>query len=246
MELALTGQMLTFVVGAFVGGLTIGLAGFGAGPVILAVWLHILPPAVAAPVLALSVAVGQVQAFWEVRSSFQWSRVWPFFAGGLFGVPLGTFALLYVSEGLLTRIIGVFLVIYAVILLTTGIVASFTRGGRPADAAAGFGAGIATGAACLPGPPMNIWCSLRGWSKDVQRATFQPFNICVVIYVALIYTGNGLVGANTVWLALIAIPAIAIGTRLGVLAYRRIDETQYRKLVLLLLLASGISLFWRG
>ena len=244
MDIAISLEMAIFVVGAFAGGFAVGLAGFGAGPVLLAFWLHLMPPTVAAPVLALCVGAGQFQAFYAVKDAFDWQRVWPFLVGGLIGVPLGTSILLYVSGETLSRGIGLFLIVYAIIFLLTGRIARFTAGGRPADAVAGFGAGVACGAASVPGPPMNIWCSLRGWSKDIQRATFQPFNISMIVVVAVIYAFNGLYSANVVWLALIALPAIAIGARAGILAYKRINEAQYRRLLLYTLLASGILLIW--
>jgi hypothetical protein len=235
-----------FVAGAFAGGFTVGIAGFGAGPVALAAWLHILPPSIAAPVLALCVGIAQFQSFMVVRQSFGWQRVWPFLAGGLVGVPAGAVILLYVSGDILSRLIGGFLIVYALIFIVARNGMQMTKGGRPADAAAGFGAGIACGAASLPGPPMSIWCNLRGWSKDIQRATAQPFNISMVIVVAMIYAWNGLITANVIGLALIALPAIALGARLGVLAYRRINEAQYRTLLLFMLLASGLALVWPG
>jgi uncharacterized membrane protein YfcA len=236
--------MLVFVFGAFAGGFAVGLAGFGAGPVLLAFWLHLMPPTLAAPVLALCVGAGQLQAFHAVRRAFEWQRVWPFLVGGLFGVPIGTAILLYVSGDALKQWIGVFLVLYAILFLVTGKVAKFTAGGRPADAVAGFGAGVACGAASVPGPPMNIWCSLRGWPKDVQRATFQPFNISVIVVVAVIYAFNDLITMRVVTLAAIALPFIAVGARMGLIAYRHIDEAQYRMLLLYTLLGSGVLLVW--
>ncbi len=244
MELAASWQMGLFVTGAFAGGFTVGIAGFGAGPVALAAWLHILAPSVAAPVLALCVGVAQLQSFLVVRQSFDWHRVWPFLAGGLVGVPAGAAILLYVPGSLLSKCIGAFLIAYAVIFMVSRNRFQITSGGRPLDAAAGLGAGIACGAASLPGPPMSIWCNLRGWTKDVQRATAQPFNISMVIIVAIIYAFNGLMTTQVVGLALIAFPAIALGARLGVLAYRQINERQYRSLLLFMLLASGLVLVW--
>ncbi len=240
MELGLSSEMVLFVAGALVAGFTTGLAGFGAGPVALAVWLHILPPMVAAPVIVLCVGAAQVQSFMIVRSSYDWQRVWPFLAGGVLGIPAGTAILLYVSADVLARAIGIFLIAYAAVFLLTRTTVRITDGGRSADAAAGFGAGVACGAAGLPGPPMNIWCSLRGWPKDVQRATFQPFNMVMVVTVSAVFALNGLVTANVAWLALIGLPAIAVGARIGITAYRRIDDAQYRTLLLYLLLFAGV------
>src|SRR5216684_4203861 len=47
-------------------------------------------------------------------------------------------------------------------------------GGAAADAGVGFLNGVFGGITGLAGILVTIWCGLRGWPKDVQRAVFQP------------------------------------------------------------------------
>jgi uncharacterized membrane protein YfcA len=88
----------------------------------------------------------------------------------------------------------------------------------------------------------TVWCGLRGWSKDEQRAVFQPVAVAIFAMTALWLGGSGLLGADTVRLFVIGLPAVLVGLWLGLKLYDRLDETGFRKLVLALLLISGIVL----
>ena len=54
--------------------------------------------------------------------------------------------------------------------------------------------------------------------------------------------GAGVIGADTAWLFLLGMPALLAGTWLGMRLYGRLDEAAFRKIVLIVLLVSGIAL----
>ena len=56
------------------------------------------------------------------------------------------------------------------------------------------------------------------------------------------YASQGLLTREVGMLTLMSIPAFLVGVQLGLMAYKRVDENGFRKLVLVLLLASGTSL----
>src|SRR4030095_4367595 len=94
----------------------------------------------------------------------------------------------------------------------------------------------------LSGFMVPVWCGLRGWPKDVQRAVFQPIGVAIFAMSALWLGVGGAVNAETMRLFAIGLPVLLAGTWLGLKLYGRIDEAGFRKLVLTLLLASGIAL----
>jgi uncharacterized membrane protein YfcA len=53
---------------------------------------------------------------------------------------------------------------------------------------------------------------------------------------------NGSLSVDTLRLFLLGLPMLLLGTWLGLRLYGRLDETRFRNLVLMLLLASGVSL----
>jgi len=75
--------------GALAGGFVSGLAGFGTALMALGIWLYVLPPALAVPlVLICSVAsqISTLPAMWRV---IDFKLAMPFVIGGLAGMPVG-------------------------------------------------------------------------------------------------------------------------------------------------------------
>src|SRR5258708_32693187 len=69
-------------------------------------------------------------------------------------------------------------------------------GGRAADGAIGVLSGMLGSATGLGGILPTVWCGLRGWSKDEQRAVFQPVAVAIFAMTALWLGGAGMVGAG--------------------------------------------------
>jgi uncharacterized membrane protein YfcA len=76
--------------GALTGGFVAGLAGFGTALMALGIWLYVLPPSQAVPLILICSVVAQSWTLPSLWRSFNFALVWPFVIGGLIGVPLGT------------------------------------------------------------------------------------------------------------------------------------------------------------
>jgi uncharacterized membrane protein YfcA len=63
--------------------------GFAFGLIASAIWLHIIPPAQSAPLIAAFAVIIQGATLWRLRHAVQISRLLPFIAGGAVGIPLG-------------------------------------------------------------------------------------------------------------------------------------------------------------
>jgi hypothetical protein len=228
--------------GALVAGFVSGLAGFGTGLVALGFWLHAVEPILAAPLVVICSVAGQLQATATLRRGVRIARLWPFLAGGLLGVPLGVAVLGSVEVAAFRAGVGVFLVLYAGGMLALRGLPVVVWGGRAADGAVGLLGGIMGGIAGLSGPLPTLWCGLRGWSKEAQRGVYQPYNLGVLGFALGIYAVRGVVTAQVLELALICLPLTILGVWLGLKSYGRLDDRQFRALVLWLLLASGATL----
>jgi uncharacterized membrane protein YfcA len=230
------------VLGALCGGFVTGLAGFGTGLTALAFWLHVVNPVVAAALVVACSVVGQAQSLYTVRRAITWNRVWPFIAGGVIGVPVGVAALRWVDPQPLKVFLGVVLIGYTGVMLGFRRLPKISWGGRVADGMIGFGSGALGGVAGLSGVLPTIWCGLRGWNADAQRAVYQPFNLTILAIVFCTYITQGTMTGEVWGLVFMCIPATILGAFLGYRMYGRVNDQQFKAMVLWLLLASGIVL----
>lgn len=236
------GDIAVVVAGALVGGFVNGLTGTGYALVSLGFWLQAMNPVHAAPLVALCSVMGHVQSLPSIWHGVRWPRLWPFLAAGLAGVPLGTMLLERVPVPPLKLCVGLLLVLYSGWMGLVRHPPVIAAGGRLADATVGLVGGLLGGMASLSGPAPVIWAQLRGWSRHEQRGVIQPFNMAILAAALLSAGLAGLLDRQYLVWAAMALPSTILGARLGLLLFRRVGDRGFRRLVLLLLEISGVSL----
>jgi uncharacterized protein len=239
-------DLTLFVAGAFAAAFVTGLAGFAFAIVAAAAWLHFLPPTQATALIVAYGLIVQGVSVWKLRRAIVWGRLMPFLIGGMIGVPLGIELLRWTDPATLRIAIGAILVIFSLWNLFRPSLASMAHAGTVADGAVGVLNGVIGGATGLAGIAAVIWCSLRGWPPAEQRAVFQPSGVAIFAMTALWLGGTGMIGADTAMLFLIGLPALALGTWAGLKCFGHLDEAAFRRVVLVLLLLSGLSLVVLG
>jgi uncharacterized membrane protein YfcA len=230
-----------YLLATFVGGVVTGLAGFAMGLVVSGVWLHILTPIQTAILIVGYALLVQSYGIWKLRHALNWRKVAPFIVGGAIGVPIGAMLLAYTNPAYLRIGVGVLLVLYSIYGLAQPALKP-VQGGAAADIGIGFLNGLLGGLTGLAGVVVTIWCQLRGWPKDVQRTVFQPVILAAMAMTAISLAIAGAVTTETSKLFLYGLPLLAAGMWTGLKLYGRLDDAGFRRIVLLLLLVSGISL----
>ncbi|HEY5380308.1 MAG TPA: sulfite exporter TauE/SafE family protein [Pseudolabrys sp.] len=230
-----------FLCSVFIGGIVTGLAGFAMGLVVSGIWLHILTPQQTAALIVGYGLLVQSYSIWKLRHALNWRTVAPFIAGGAIGVPIGAILLSYIDRDYLRTGVGVLLVLYSIHGLTQPVVKPI-EGHVPLEVGVGLLNGILGGMTGLSGPIITIWCQLRGWPKDVQRAVYQPVIIAAFALTAISLAIAGTVTTELVKLYAMGLPLLAAGMWVGLKLYGHLDDNAFRKVILVLLLLSGLTL----
>ena len=215
------------------------------GIVAAGVWLHFLSPAHATALIVAYGLIVQGISVWKLRRSLQLARLLPFLLGAVIGVPIGVELLRWASPTTLRISIGVVLILFSLYNLMRPQLAPVTAG-KAADGVIGVLNGVIGGATGLAGIVVTIWSTLRGWPRDEQRTVFQPVGVGVFLLTGIWLGGTGLVDAETLRLFVIGLPLLLAGTWVGLRLYTRLDEAGFRRVVLGLLLISGLGLVVRG
>ena len=233
---------LVVAAGAVVAGFVQGLSGFAFGLVAMSFWVWVLEPQLAAVLTVFGGLLGQLIAAFSVRRGFRLRQLLPFVLGGLAGIPIGVGLLPLIDTNTFKIVLGTFLLIWCPTMLLIQHIPRISIGGRIADALAGLGGGVMGGLGGFTGVVPTLWCLLRGFARDEQRAIIQNFNLAMLTVIMLTYLGSGLVTRDTLPLLAIVAPAMLIPTFLGTRLYLGISDQRFRQIVLGLLTLSGLTM----
>src|SRR5215470_1831934 len=111
-----SGAYALLFLGALAGGFVAGLAGFGTALMALGIWLYVLPPSLAVPLVLICSVIAQSSTLPSMWKTFDLSLVWPFLIGGLIGVPLGTMLVASADPKVFKLSIGVLLLVFSTAL----------------------------------------------------------------------------------------------------------------------------------
>ena len=228
--------------GAVLGGFVQGLSGFAFGLTATSVWAWALSPRLAAVLAVFGALTGQIVAAVSVRRGFDLKLLLPFVLGGLAGIPLGVALLPRLDMDTFKAALGLLLVLWCPAMLMAKHLPKITAGGRLADGAVGLAGGMMGGIGGFTGTLPTLWCTLRGFEKDTQRAVIQNFNLSMLLVTMGTYSATGIVTRDMLPLFAIVAPAMLVPTLLGAKLYTGISEPRFRQLVLGLLSASGAAL----
>ena len=237
-------QIVIVFAGALAGGLVNGLTGFGTALTVLGIWLYAIPPTAAATLVILCSSISQLQTLPMIWRTIRWEYVLAFVAPGLLGVPIGTLLLPHIEPRMFKIAIGVFLVVYTSYVLARRVTIEMKWGGAFADSVVGFAGGVLGGIAGLSGVLPVVWTDMRGWTKEHRRGVIQIFNMAILSLALVSHAVSGLLTRQVAAAAIVALPGTIGGAWLGAFVYRRLHDHSYQRVIMALLLISGLALIW--
>lgn len=183
----------------------------------------------------------QLYSVWQLRGQIRLRGLVPMLLGGALTVPCGTWLLLHVHATTYRLGLGAFLIAYGAFSIMHSAERS-VRATPLRDALVAALAGFVGGLTAFPGALMTIWCALRGIDKTSQRAIYQPFILAMQVVTAVsLHVLGGAPGGAQHDLQFVAF-AIA-GAAIGFAWFRRLSAAQFRAVLNLLLIVSGVGLF---
>ena len=110
------------------------------------------------------------------------------------------------------------------------------------NALVGFGGGLIGGLTAMPGALPAIWCDIHGLPKSQQRGLVQPYIGIMQLFALALMLAHHNISSKVLIDFGISLPALAAGTAGGIFLFGRINELAFKRIVLGLLLFSGLCL----
>lgn len=164
-------------------------------------------------------------------------------AGAGLGLPIGYVLYRSLGNESLTLVVGV-LVLAVAALLWRGW--TLPAAGRTTDVVAGLWTGVLTTSTGTNGPPVVTVLTARGLGSEAFRATATTVFLVLDLLAVCLFTGTGELGAAEGVTALVALPVVVAGGYLGYRARRLLSPAGFRRVVLLLLTATGVAAVLAG
>ena len=229
-------------IAVFCGAFVSGLSGFAFSAVAGAILLHVLPPLEAVPLMmACSIAV-QTANLWALRKHIRWKESLVLVAGGLLGIRIAVWLLHTADTQIFKNVFGLAVACYAAYMLFRPQLSYKLQMNVGRNALIGFGGGLVGGLTAMPGAIPTIWCDIHGMPKIEQRGMVQPFIAAMQIFALALLLIQRDLSTKVLFDFAVSVPALVAGTGLGIVAFRGVNDALFRRIILSILLASGLML----
>ena len=214
--------------------------GFGAPLIAMPVLVPLLSIQTATPLSTLAGLLLSILILLRFRQSFNLRAVTHLLLATLVGVPVGVALLNWVSAAVLTTILGILIIGYALY----GLFAPRLPRLRHLAWAYGFGfiAGVLGGALNTTAPAIVVYGSSRRWPPEAFRTNLQGYFLVTNTAILVAHGIDGNLTAVFWQTVLWSLPGIVAGFLVGLLLAHRIDPARFTQLVLVLLLVLGLTL----
>ncbi|MCE9623450.1 MAG: sulfite exporter TauE/SafE family protein [Actinomycetia bacterium] len=233
-----TGQLILIAVAIFSAAFVQVIAGFGFALLCMPIMVIAVPVEQA---VVVSTLISVLTTTWQalhLREHAQVPLLKRLVPASFVGMPLGLVILNVVSDFALTLALGISVLI-AVVLLARNI--NLTHAGPRMDYGLGFVSGVLNTSLSTNGPPLVFDLQARRLSAEEFRATMSATFALGNIGGLALFIADGKITRTGVNAALIALPAWALGQGLGWPIRKHFHGERFRRMVLVLLAAAGVS-----
>lgn len=202
---------------------------------------QVVPTKDSTGVVLIMLLVGDLVATWTYRHDVDWRLIGRLIPPVLVGIGLGALFLNWVDGPTLKRTMGVIVLI----LLVIGLWPDRLAAHRPSVGMAYGGlAGFTTMVANGGGPPMSLYLLARKYDKLRFLGTTAWFFFAVNLIKVPFSIAAGIVRPDTAALAAVLAPVVLVGTWIGRLTIKHIDQLLFDRLVTVLVGVAGVYLLF--
>lgn len=214
------------------------LSGFGFSLLSVPVMTLVVSPKEAVIISTLLGAVSTTTQAILDRAHRDWSLARRLAVAAYLGMPVGLVIFVVVSESVLRAVLGV-----VVILATVSLARGFTLRDDSTilDWILGFASGALSTSTSTNGPPLVFLMQARGLSPEVFRSTLNTVFALSNVGALSLFLAAGRIDSHALKGVMVALPALGMALMTGYRLRPLIRAERFRKMVLGMLVLSGVS-----
>ena len=215
-----------------------GLTSFGLSIVAIPLLIRIFPLQEVVPTIVVLALLTNILILTSARKEIQFKKFVPLVFMGILFLPLGAYSLRYLNPDYLKLCFGILITVFSLLLI---LKKTFPiKHEKIGFIITGSLSGFLNGSLSLSGPPVVLFLSNQGIDKGTFRANITLYFLILNVIAIIVFLATGLlnrvVGERILYLA----PALVAGVLAGIKISKGLGDESFRKVVLILLLISGV------
>jgi len=218
--------------------------GFGFALTAVPVFSLFMPPVqavVLSVLLGLSMSVLTVRTYW---GKYPLKDMTPMIVFAAVGTALGTLVLATVSTSVFQLCIG--LSVIAASAALSFYKPAPKKSGVGLRSVTGLASGLLNGAFAIPGPPVIIFAVATQTSAVKSRSMLMTFFLFSSVAALVSFTVAGFINPTSMWLFILALPAMYLGDKLGQYLFHHYGNWLYRWVAIAVLFFVGATISLRA
>jgi uncharacterized membrane protein YfcA len=242
-----TVSVVALLIGLFVAGATKGLIGVGMPIVAVPILTLVVDLPIVVGLLSIPLIITNVpQALQGDRVAVVLRRLAPILCGLALGVVIGVHLLATVDPVALKPVVGIVLIVIALLMLLSPHLVVPKAAEPFASPVVGLIGGILGGLAALPGPFVFIYLIALGIKRDQFVQHSSMFLAVAATLMAITLGGGGMMGWSDALISAAASLPIFLGMWVGTFVRQFVSPDLFRKLILGVVVLSGVHLSLNG
>jgi uncharacterized membrane protein YfcA len=215
-----------------------GYSGFGFSLLAITSISLVLPPVQIVPSIFLMEVAASVHLLPQVWRDIHWRALLWLVLGCCVGTPVGVYALAHAPTAPMTLALALF-VLAAALLLARGF-QTHRLPGRASTFATGAASGLFNGGFGMGGPPVVLFFFSSPTGAAAGRASLIAYFLMTDLMGLVWQAWEGLLTVASAWHALVFLPPLISGVRLGNRGFKQADPVAVRQWILRILMLLAV------
>lgn len=220
-----------------------GITGFGEGLIMVTILSLFLDLKYILPVTLIIVLTADLYLLFNFWKEIDKKSIFTIFITAIIGVILGTFFLKNLDEIILKKLLGIFVSLFSIkLLFFDKSKNTIQKKNTIFGVIAGFFGGFIDAIIGTGGPPIVMYLKYIKLKKGVFRATCVMTFFIFHIMRLITYIYSGIITPEVVKTSFMLVPAMLVGSIIGMKIHVKINENLFNKIIAGILLIISITL----
>lgn len=222
-----------------------GMTGFGFALLALPILTIFFPMQALVPAMTLFNLFTSLYILANIKLKIEYKYLLPMLLASFIGIPAGVQILQYLPERTMELTTGISIFSLSMVFLLSGNKEIPESRKKKPIVFAGFLSGFMASSMSIGGPPIALAMNRKGYTKERFRKMFALVSVINAVIATVLYVAKGIFVAFSLKFAAFLFPVMLIGSKLGDVLSNRVNQVQFKKMILYLNMVLGLFIVAR-